>query len=136
MQSPKSLLAFALFSSIAFGLSGCGGGNGGSADNPSPFMGTYAGTISDPHGSIQARWTVNAAGYITGSDTNGGVVGVDSGFVDLNGALKVTSRATGSPNILYAANVTLTGQSGDMVGNGTESSSGQTQAITLDLLFQ
>ena len=121
---------------VALTLIGCGG-NGGTANNPSPFRGTYSGTIARAAGgNVLVNWTISSTGYINGNDNNGGTVGIDTGFVDKAGMLRVTSKATGFPNILYQANVSISALNGDLIGTGTETESGASDAINLELVLQ
>ena len=112
-------------------LAGCGGG--GNDRIPSPFRGSYSGTVFvDGDAGENMRLTIASDGTISGSETVGAATAADTGFVDNNGRIDITSRLAGTSDLFYSGTVGYN-FNGHLVGSGTARQGGNSTSFSFNL---
>jgi len=123
-------LMLGVFVLLAFGLTGCGGGSGGTPSSDittDPSVAKYAGTYSRTYsGDAVGTWdvTVDNAGKVSGTST--GSAGVISGAVNGSGTMSMTF-GTASVGAIFSGTVDNSGKS---TGTWVRASNGYSGTFT------
>ena len=121
---------FFYFAGCAALLAGCGGGGD---SNPSPFEGSWVGTVfADGDPGETMRLTISRDGTITGSETVGSSTAADTGHVDNNGRFDITSRLAGTQDVFYQGNMNYNFNN-HLIGTGTATQGGSSVQFNFDL---